>query len=88
MFFFGIGVFVLCFVIWNYLVGVFGVVKFSVYIYMVLVIIIIVVILILYENMIWIVFLGGVFIFLGFYILELKLKLKVKLMGNGCNMDV
>ncbi|NPC91398.1 DMT family transporter [Bacillus sp. WMMC1349] len=72
--FLGAGASALCFVTWNWSVGVLGAVKTSAYIYMVPVITIVASIIILHEKMTWIAFFGGALTLTGLYISEMKPK--------------
>ncbi|ASB91265.1 DMT family transporter [Bacillus sonorensis] len=78
MLFLGAGASALCFVTWNWSVGVLGAVKTSAYIYMVPVITIAASILILHENMTWMALIGGVLTLTGLYISEIKPKPRLK----------
>ncbi|MDA1477972.1 DMT family transporter [Bacillus changyiensis] len=76
--FLGAGASALCFVTWNWSVGVLGAVKTSAYIYMVPVITIVASIVILHEKMTWISFFGGTLTLTGLYISEMKPKRRNK----------
>ncbi|MED1738577.1 DMT family transporter [Bacillus swezeyi] len=76
--FLGAGASALCFVTWNWSVGVLGAVKTSAYIYMVPVITIAASIIILHEKMTWIALFGGVLTLTGLYISEMKAKPQLK----------
>ncbi|SCA84079.1 hypothetical protein BGLY_0256 [Bacillus glycinifermentans] len=76
--FLGAGASALCFVTWNWSVGVLGAVKTSAYIYMVPVITIAASIIILHEQLTWIAFVGGALTLTGLYISEMKSKPQLK----------
>ncbi|MEH6972270.1 MULTISPECIES: DMT family transporter [Bacillus] len=78
MLFLGAGASALCFVTWNWSVGVLGAVKTSAYIYMVPVITIAASIIILHEQLTWIAFVGGALTLTGLYISEMKSKPQLK----------
>ncbi|KMM62806.1 multidrug transporter [Bacillus glycinifermentans] len=76
--FLGAGASALCFVTWNWSVGVLGAVKTSAYIYMVPVITIAASIIILHEQLTWIALVGGALTLTGLYISEMKSKPQLK----------
>ncbi|MDR9801629.1 DMT family transporter [Bacillus paralicheniformis] len=76
--FLGAGASALCFVTWNWSVGVLGAVKTSAYIYMVPVITIAASVVILQEKLTWVAFCGGALTLAGLYISETKPKPQLK----------
>ena len=76
--FLGAGASALCFVTWNWSVGVLGAVKTSAYIYMVPVITIAASVVILQEKLTWVAFCGGALTLAGLYISESKTKPQLK----------
>ncbi|MFB6499360.1 DMT family transporter [Bacillus haynesii] len=76
--FLGAGASALCFVTWNWSVGVLGAVKTSAYIYMVPVITIAASVAILQEKLTWVAFCGGALTLAGLYISETKPKPHLK----------
>ncbi|MED4409093.1 DMT family transporter [Bacillus licheniformis] len=76
--FLGAGASALCFVTWNWSVGVLGAVKTSAYIYMVPVITIAASVIILQEKLTWVAFCGGALTLAGVYISETKPKPQLK----------
>ncbi|MPQ26457.1 DMT family transporter [Bacillus paralicheniformis] len=76
--FLGAGASALCFVTWNWSVGVLGAVKTSAYIYMVPVITIAASVVILQEKLTWVAFGGGALTLAGLYISETKPKPQLK----------
>ncbi|MCQ5303603.1 DMT family transporter [Bacillus licheniformis] len=76
--FLGAGASALCFVTWNWSVGVLGAVKTSAYIYMVPVITIAASVIILQEKLTWVAFCGGALTLAGLYISETKPKTQLK----------
>lgn len=76
--FLGAGASALCFVTWNWSVGVLGAVKTSAYIYMVPVITIASSVVILQEKLTWVAFCGGALTLAGLYISETKPKPQLK----------
>ena len=76
--FLGAGASALCFVTWNWSVGVLGAVKTSAYIYMVPVITIAASVVILQEKLTWVAFCGGSLTLAGLYISETKPKPQLK----------
>ena len=74
----GLGASAACFVIWNFVIGVLGAVKTSVYIYMVPVVTIIFSVIILNESMTFISILGCLLALFGLYISEEKSFIKNK----------
>ncbi|MFP7277165.1 DMT family transporter [Bacillus paralicheniformis] len=76
--FLGAGASALCFVAWNWSVGVLGAVKTSAYIYMVPVITIAASVVILHEKLTWVAFCGGALTLAGLYISETKPKPQLK----------
>ncbi|MFC8150093.1 DMT family transporter [Bacillus paralicheniformis] len=76
--FLGAGASALCFVTWNWSVGVLGAVKTSAYIYMVPVITIASSVVILQEKLTWVAFCGGALTLAGLYISETKPKPHLK----------
>ena len=76
--FLGAGASALCFVTWNWSVGVLGAVKTSAYIYMVPIITIAASVVILQEKLTWVAFCGGALTLAGLYISESKTKPQLK----------
>ncbi|OPF73216.1 DMT family transporter [Bacillus paralicheniformis] len=76
--FLGAGASALCFVTWNWSVGMLGAVKTSAYIYMVPVITIAASVVILQEKLTWVAFCGGALTLAGLYISESKTKPQLK----------
>ncbi|MBU8583758.1 DMT family transporter [Bacillus paralicheniformis] len=76
--FLGAGASALCFVTWNWSVGVLGAVKTSAYIYMVPIITIAASVVILQEKLTWVAFCGGALTLAGLYISETKPKPQLK----------
>ncbi|WP_048570104.1 DMT family transporter [Clostridium cylindrosporum] len=72
----GLGASAACFVIWNFVIGILGAVKTSVYIYMSPVITIVASAIILNENITWIAIIGSLLTLIGLYISEKKIYIK------------
>ena len=72
MLFLGLGASALCFVTWNFALGILGPVKTSVYIYLCPVITIVVSAIVLREEITFVAILGVVFILVGLYLSEKK----------------
>ena len=73
----GVGASALCFVTWNYAVGVLGAVKTSVYIYIVPVITVVTSVLVLKEEITWMAAIGIGLTLIGLFLSESKLKFKM-----------
>ena len=72
----GLGASALCFVTWNYAVGVLGTVKTSVYIYIVPVITVVTSVIVLKEEISWIAAIGIGLTLIGLFLSESKLKFR------------
>lgn len=72
----GLGASALCFVTWNYAVGVLGTVKTSVYIYIVPVITVVTSVIVLKEEITWIAAIGIGLTLIGLFLAESKLKFR------------
>lgn len=72
----GLGASALCFVTWNYAVGVLGTVKTSVYIYIVPVITVVTSVIVLKEEITWIAAIGIGLTLIGLFLSESKLKFR------------
>ena len=72
----GLGASALCFVTWNYAVGVLGTVKTSVYIYIVPVITVVTSVIVLKEKITWIAAIGIGLTLIGLFLSESKLKFR------------
>ena len=72
----GLGASALCFVTWNYAVGVLGTVKTSVYIYIVPVITVVTSVIVLKEEITWIAAIGIGITLIGLFLSESKLKFR------------
>ncbi len=72
----GLGASALCFVTWNYAVGVLGTVKTSVYIYIVPVITVVTSVIVLKEKISWIAAIGIGLTLIGLFLSESKLKFR------------
>lgn len=74
----GLGASALCYVTWNYAVSVLGAIKTSIYIYIIPIITIVVSAIVLREKITLVSLLGVLFILLGLYLSERKIKLLKK----------
>ena len=72
----GLGASALCFVTWNYAVGVLGTVKTSAYIYIVPVITVVTSVIVLKEEITWIAAIGIGLTLIGLFLSESKLKFR------------
>ena len=72
----GLGASALCFVTWNYAVGVLGAIKTSVYIYIVPVITVVTSVIVLKEEITWIAAIGIGLTLIGLFLSESKLKFR------------
>lgn len=80
----GLGASALCFVTWNYAVGVLGAVKTSVYIYIVPVITVVTSVVVLKEEITWMAAIGIGLTLIGLFLSESKLKFKKRGKQNEC----
>ena len=76
--FLGIGASAICYVTWNWSVGILGAVKTSVYIYLIPVISVVASIIFLHEPVTWVAMGGASLTLLGLYLSERKVKVKTK----------
>jgi drug/metabolite transporter (DMT)-like permease len=76
--FLGMGASAICYVTWNWSVGILGAVKTSVYIYLIPVIAVMASAIILHEEITWVALTGSMLTLLGLYLSEGKLNFKKK----------
>jgi drug/metabolite transporter (DMT)-like permease len=76
--FLGLGASAICYVTWNWSMGILGAVKTSVYIYLIPVIAVVASAIILHEQITWVALCGSGLTLAGLYLSEGKLRLKLK----------
>jgi drug/metabolite transporter (DMT)-like permease len=74
--FLAIGASALCYLTWNFALGILGAVKTAVYIYLVPVISVFMAVLVLHERVTWLAFVGAILILAGLYLSERKIQWK------------